>query len=202
MRTLLPLFICILLVLSACAPQTAATTAAPPTPLVQPSATPATPPTPTADAAAACLQGDWVLNTATAESLLAYLSSIPSLQVLEGSLRIRFDDGSFAYHSDDLFLRTSFLDGFLDARAKVLIEGTYTSEGDKLQFTKVSAKNELYDWRAVDSAGNVQPFYSTSPVHDFVIAEAGTFACSGDTLRLTFDAPGLEGMVFDLARVK
>ena len=139
MRTLLPRSSAYCSRCSACAPQTADTTAAPPTPLPQPSATPATPPTPTADAAAACLQGDWVLNTATAESLLAYLSSIPSMTVLEGALRIRFDDGSFAYHSDDLFLRTSFLNGFLDARAKVLIEGTYTSEGDKLQFTKVSA---------------------------------------------------------------
>ena len=197
MRIVLPLLIGLLVALSACAPRIAATTATP----SQPGATPTTRPTPTIDTGA-CLQGDWILNPATAESLLVYLSSIPSMTILEGTLRISFDNGKFAYHSDDLFLRTSFLNGFLDARAKVLIEGTYVTDGNKIQFTKTSAQNELYDWRAVDANGDVQPFYSTSPIHDFVIAEAGTFDCSDGTLHLTFEASDLEGMVFDLARVK
>ncbi len=199
MRILLPLLICFLLALSACAPQPASTEL-PPTPLPQPSATPTTPPTPTIDAAAACLQGDWMIKTATAERLLVYLSSIPSMTILEGALRINFDNGKFAYHSDDLFLRTSFLDGFLDARAKVLIEGTFTTDGEMIQFNKTGAQNELYDWRAVDSKGNVQPFYTTSPVINFNIAEAGTFECSGDRLFLTFNVPELDDMVFDLTR--
>ena len=199
MKAFLPLLICILIALGACTPQPAATEL-PPTPLPQPSATPTTPPTPTLDAAAACLQGDWVLNNATAESLLVYFSSIPSMTILEGALRISFNDDNFAYHSDDLFLRTSFLDGFLDARAKVLIEGTFTTDGETIQYNKTGAQNELYDWRAVDSKGNVQPFYTTSPVINFNIAEAGTFECSGDRLFLTFDVPSFENVVFDLAR--
>lgn len=199
MKFLLPLLVCMLLALSACAPQPAATEI-PPTPLPQPSATPTTPPAPTIDAAAACLQGDWVLNNATAESLLVYLSSIPSMTILEGALRISFDDDNFAYHSDDLFLRTSFLEGFLDARAKVLVEGTFTTDGETIQYTKTGAQNELYDWRSVDSNGDIRPFYTTTPVFNFNIAESGTFACNGDSLFLTFDVPNFEDEVFDLTR--
>ena len=204
MKTLITLLTVLLLfTLAACAPRSAATpTETLPTLLPQPSATPAPLPTATVDPSLVCLQGDWVLSGTTTEALLAYISSIPSMKILEGALRLRFDDGAFAYHSDDLFLRTSFMEGFLDARARVLIEGTYTTDGATIQFTKTGAQNELYDWRAVDSQGEVQPFYTTSPVISFNIAETAAYTCAADALTLTFDAAEIEGLNFEFDRVK
>lgn len=185
--------ICCLFALAACAPRPAAPAApAPPAPT-------ATPPPATPTAESNCLLGDWVLNNAATESLLAYMTSTPSLTILEGALRIKFGDGTFAFHSDDLFLRTSFLDGFLDARAKVLIEGSYRVEGDVIHYTKTSAQNELYDWRA-GKGDETQPFYGSSPVINFSIAEESTFVCNESALTLTFDIPELEGVNFSLVR--
>ena len=208
MKTRLPLLVCALLVLAACAPQP---TTAPIVPR-QPSATSIPPPTPTSTPDPyACLRGDWLLNPEQTAQLLTYLPSQPSLTILEGGLRIQFDRGSdtsrfdvgaFAYHSDDLFLRTSFLEGFLDARARILIEGTYATTGEQIQFTKTGAQNELYDWRAVDSQGNIQPFNTTSPVFNFDIAKSATYTCNDDSLTLVFDEEDLTGPTFNLERIK
>lgn len=121
--------------------------------------------------------------------------------MLEGSLLLKFEGNTFAYHSDDLFLRTSYLDGFLDAKANVLIEGKFTTEGEELLFNKTGSQNELYEWRVVKGDYTL-PFTGISPVIDFDIAENGTYTCSGDTLLMTLvDASGAETLI-DLTRVK
>lgn len=194
-----PLITAALLILAACAPRsTPAPKAAPPTP-VPPTAT--LPPTPTVDAALACLQGDWSMANLTATSLLAAITGVPSLQILEGALLLTFEGGTFAYHSNDLSLRSAFLNGFLDARANVLIEGTYTIEGETVVFTKTGAKNELYDWRAV-SGEDVQPFTGITPVVNFDIPPRAAFACNGDLLLLQITDFSGANLALDFNRVK
>lgn len=198
MIKLLPLFTILLLALSACAPQPIATAA--PMPLPAPSATPA--PTATPDPYT-CLSGDWTLDGEQATQLLAYLTSQPSIAIIEGALRLRFEKGAFAYHSDGLILRTSFLDGFIQANANILIEGTTAIEGDKLRFTQTNADNKLTDWKALDAQGNALPLvFANTPVMAFTIADQAAYTCAGDALTLTFDVEDLVGQAFSLERVK
>jgi hypothetical protein len=198
-RCLLIVFFCAVLILAACTPRsTPAPAALPPTP-VPPTAT--LPPTPTVDAALACLQGDWSLAPATATSLLAAITGVPSLQIQEGALLLKFEGDTFAYHSSDLSLRSAFLDGFLDADANVLIEGTFAIVGDQLSFTKTGAKNELYNWRAV-SGDDVQPFYGITPVVNFDIPPSAGFACNGDVLLLQVADFSGASLALDFTRVK
>lgn len=191
-------FLFCVLLLAACAAHPSPT---PPPASPLPTTAPLASPTPAPDLNTVCLQGNWRFNQSDSSNLLANITSIPSLVVQSGALYISFADGLFAYHSDDLDLRTSFLEGFLDARANVLIEGDYTIEDTTLHFTKTNAKNELYDWRAVSGA-SVQPFTGTSPVFDFAIADQATFVCADDLLTLTFNVAGFEGASFELTREK
>lgn len=201
MKSLLTLLLCSLLTLTACAPQPAANDA-PPTPLPEPSAAPTIAPTPTPDPAD-CLNGDWVLNTEQAQQLLAYLTSQPSLTIIEGTLRLRFEEGGFAYHSDGLILRTSFLDGFIQANANILIEGTRAIEGDKLLFTQTSADNKLTDWKALDAQGTALPLvFANTPVMAFTIADQAAYTCAADALMLNFEEDALKAFAFEFERVK
>jgi len=196
MKTHLPLLVCALLVLAACAPQPTAA------PTSLPSATPLPPPTPTADPNA-CLRGDWALSTEDAANLLAYITSNPSLTIIEGSLRMQFEDGTFAYHSKDLIPQITFLDGFIQATANIFIEGTTKVEADKLLFTQTGIDNKLTDWKALDAQGNPLPLvFANTPVMAFTIAPQATYSCSGDELALVFDVEDLAGQTFNLERIK
>lgn len=202
----LPLLICALMLLAACAPQPAATTAPGVTPeptlAPQPSATPIPQATPTPDPYT-CLNGDWLLNTEQATQLMAYITSNPSLTFIEGGLRLRFEDGGFVYHSEDLVLQISFLNGFIQARANIFVEGTTAIEGDILRFNQTNINNELTDWKALDAQGNALPLvFANTPVMAFEVADQATFSCAGDRLALTFEVEDLAGQTFDLERVK
>lgn len=192
----------LLIVISACTPSSTtsptASLASPPT------ASPTSLPTPSPSAidaldSAACLEGDWLIGMQI-EQLLVNLTSIPSLEVKGGSLYLRFEEDRFAYHSDDLALRSSFLDSYLEAKARILIEGTYTVDHqDQVHFYQTNIKNELYDWQVV-KGDYVRPFTGTSPIFDFKIAEEGLYSCQINNLTLIFLEVG-EELVIDLTRV-
>lgn len=196
---LLLLFLCFLLNLPGCAPQPTAVPPEPPalTATYTPPPEPEETPTPTF---ADCLIGDWQISPATVENLLISLTSVPSLQIMEGNLYLKFDGSDFSYHSNELALRSSFMDSYLDARADILIEGTYTVEGDLLHFNQQNASNQLYDWVIV-KGDYVRPFQGTSPVVPFEIAGEGSYTCDNDTLQLTLRDMGKE-IVIDLVRTE
>ena len=190
--------ICVLLMITACAPQPVSTPAATPlpntaTPPPEPSATP----TP---AAGACLMGEWQISPDTLQDLLVYLTSVSSLQVKEGALYLRFDGTNFTYHANGLALRSAFMDSFLDAKADVLIEGSYLVEEDTLRFTQLSAANQIYEWTIV-KGDYIRPFTGTSPVVPFEIAQEGSYSCDNDSLQLTLRDNG-EQVNINLLRVE
>lgn len=192
---------CLLLLATACALQpTAAPVAAPvDTPAPAPSLTlppaPSVTPTP---ATGTCLVGDWQISPETVQSLLVYLTEVSSLQVMDGALYLKFNGTSFAYHANGLALRSSFMDSFLDAKADILIEGSYQVRDDTLRFTQLNAENQLYDWMVV-KGDYVRPFTGTSPVVPFEIVDMGSFSCDDNSLRLMLSDQG-EEIAIDLVR--
>jgi hypothetical protein len=182
---------CLLLIIVACAPQPAAEPTSPPAPsaTMSPTETPA--PTSTPDPAL-CLQGNWLVGQETAAQLLRNLSSTPSLQIKSGSLYLSFSGDTFAYHSDDLALRSEFLDSFLDVKARIRIEGTFTGEPDnRMRFTQTGSNNELYEWEIVKD-DYYRPFMGTTPIFEFQVAQEGEYVCLDNTLALTLLDEGEE----------
>jgi len=190
--------ICAMLMITACAPQPGVTPADTPLPN-----SPTLPPEPSATptpAAGACLMGEWQISPDTLQDLLVYLTSVTSLQVKEGALYLRFDGTNFTYHANGLALRSAFMDSFLDAKADVLIEGSYVAEGDTLHFTQLSAANQIYEWTIV-KGDYIRPFTGTSPVVPFEIAQEGSYTCDNDSLQLTLKDNEQEVKI-NLLRVK
>ena len=190
--------ICAMLMITACAPQPGVTPADTPLPN-----SPTLPPEPSATptpSAGACLMGDWQISPDTLQDLLVYLTSVTSLQVKEGALYLRFDGTNFTYHANGLALRSAFMDSFLDAKADVLIEGSYVAEGDTLRFTQLSAANQIYEWTIV-KGDYIRPFTGTSPVVPFEIAQEGSYTCDNDSLQLTLKDNEQEVKI-NLLRVK
>lgn len=195
-------FTCLVLTVSACAPlpETAPVAAPVDTPAPALTATPAPAPSATSTPApGTCLVGDWQISPQTVQSLLVDLTSVTSLQVMEGALFLKFDGTNFAYHANGLALRSAFMDSFLDAKADILIEGSYLVEGDTLRFTQLNAANQLYEWVLV-KGDYVRPFTGSSPVVPFEIADAGSYSCNDNTLQLTLRDQG-EEITIDLIRV-
>jgi len=187
-----------MLMITACAPQPGVTPADTPLPN-----SPTLPPEPSATptpAAGACLMGEWQISPDTLQDLLVYLTSVTSLQVKEGALYLRFDGTNFTYHANGLALRSAFMDSFLDAKADVLIEGSYVAEGDTLRFTQLSAANQIYEWTIV-KGDYIRPFTGTSPVVPFEIAQEGSYICDNDSLQLTLKDNEQEVKI-NLLRVK
>jgi hypothetical protein len=203
MKRILPILTSITLMLSACtltpSPSPIPTYTATTTDVPQPTITPL--PTSTLFTADICVLGDWELSNEDASKLLAFISSTPSMIVREGVLRIRFDDNNFVYHSDDLVVRSSVESGYLDADATVLIEGSYTPEGDQLLFIQTVSETELYNFRVVDENGEEHPFFTTDSL-DFQIPESAVFSCIDDELTLTFSISGFFNFILMLSRVK
>lgn len=196
-------FICLVLTLTACAPQPAAAPVVAPVDTPAPASTPTLPPAPSATptpAAGTCLVGDWQISPETVQNLLIDLTSVTTLQVMEGTLYLRFDGTNFAYHANGLALRSAFMDSYLDAKADILIDGTYLVEGDTLRFTQLNADNQLYDWVVV-KGDYVRPFTGNSPVVPFEIASEGRFTCDENSLQLTLRDQG-EEIVIELVRVE
>ncbi len=195
-------FVCLMLTIAACAPLPETTPVAAPvdTPAPDPTHTmaPALSATPT-PAAGTCLAGDWQISPQTVQNLLINLTSVPSLQVMEGALYLKFDGTNFAYHANGLSLRSAFMDSYLDAKADILIDGTYQVEDDTLRFTQLNAANQLYEWVVV-KGDYIRPFTGTSPVVPFEIADEGSYSCDENSLQLTLKDQG-EQIVIDLVRV-
>lgn len=190
--------ICAMLMITACAPQPGVTPADTPLPN-----SPTLPPEPSATptpSAGACLMGEWQISPDTLQDLLVYLTSVTSLQVKEGALYLRFDGTNFTYHANGLALRSAFMDSFLDAKADVLIEGSYVAEEDTLHFTQLSAANQIYEWTIV-KGDYIRPFTGTSPVVPFEIAQEGSYICDNDSLQLTLKDNEQEVKI-NLLRVK
>mgnify|MGYP001073480482 CR=1 FL=1 len=195
-------FVCLLLTISACSPRPDTVPVTAPIDTPAPAPTPTLPPVPSATSTPAtgtCLVGDWQISPQTVQNLLLNLTSVPSLQVMEGSLYLKFDGTNFAYHANGLALRSAFMDSFLDAKADILIDGTYQVEDDSLRFTQLNAANQLYEWVVV-KGDYIRPFTGTSPVVPFEIADEGSYSCDENSLQLTLKDQG-EQIVIHLVRV-
>lgn len=132
----------------------------------------------------ACLEGNWMMDTADLDLLVSVLVELQNMRVPEGSLTLRFDpDGSITYNGE-LTIQIDFAENwYMQGVGGFSNTGTYATDGNLILFDIQTAEVEVFVWRAYKDGQSVeQP--GGGPEFSLTLPGAAPYRCTTETLEI------------------
>lgn len=136
-----------------------------------------------------CLDGNWIMPTASLDLLMATMIPAPGLRITNGSLSMSFVDGTFRYNGDFVIQIDLGPGQYMEADSTFTTGGAYATEGNVTLILDLTvSESQALNWTAY-SNGQVVTEPGVGPMVTILPPGEAPYRCTTSTLEIDTREP-------------